>query len=195
MKKLIQTSVVPSGGGYTYYQKETDQTLRATNINQLFSQVVQHRKANNLPIPFNIEDEIEDYVCRNRPELCEEITPKPPTDKPLTLDSAVRLTRTLFSAGLKRADQSEADRRAMICSDCPDNVTPQGCTGCTRGIITKAISFIVGNRQTPYDSQLKSCKHCGCFNAAQIWMPLSALQKTITKEENNLLPSNCWKKI
>jgi len=195
MKKLIETSIVPSGGGYIYHQKETGQTLSSTNVHQLFAKVIQHRKANNLPIPFNIEDEVEAYVCKTRPELCEEVNPKPPASKPLTLDLAIRLTRTLVSAGMKRADQSEAERRAAICATCTDNIVPQGCTGCSKSVIRKAIDFIVGNRQTPYDSALKSCKHCGCFNAAQVWMPLKALQKTIKKEENEELPSTCWKKI
>ena len=195
MKELIETSIVPSGGGYSYHQKETNQTLTSTNIHQLLAKVVDHRKANNLPIPFNIEDEVEAYVCKERPELCKEKDPKPPQNKPLTLDLAIRLTRTLVSAGFERASQSEAERRALICSTCPDNVNPEGCTGCSKSVMRKAIDFIVGNRQTPYDSTLKSCKHCGCFNAAQVWMPLSALQKTIKKEENEALPSTCWKKI
>ena len=46
----------------------------------------------------------------------------------------------------------------------------------------KAIEFIAKGNKTPYDSSLKSCKHCGCFNAAQIWIPIDALQSTVKDE-------------
>ena len=196
LKKLTPTSVVPSGG-YTYTQEETLHTIRADSFTQLVSEVIGHRKANNLPIPFNIEDIVEDDLCRNRSELCtdSEAHLKQNPNTPLTLNSAVKLTRTLFAAGTERVDQEVAEERAAICATCEDNVQPKGCTGCNSGLMQKAIEFIVGAKKTPHDGQLKSCKHCGCFNAAQVWIPLDALQKTITESENKNLPEHCWKKV
>ena len=194
MKRIIETSVVPAGG-YNYTQPETGYKINSNNFSQLVARVIDHRKANNLPVPFNVQDEVEAAVCKERPELCNEEKPVPPAGKPLTLDLAIRLTRTLIAAGMKRADQEEANQRAELCVGCEDNVEPQGCSGCSKSVIKKAVEFIIGGRQTPHDSSLKSCKHCGCFNAAQIWMPLTALQKTISEEENEALPAHCWKKI
>ncbi len=149
-----------------------------------------------MPVPFNIQEHIESSVCNERPELCRDLEIKPANPKKnISFDSALRFTKTLVSAGLKRCGQAEADQRATICLMCEDNVDPVGCSSCKRGIIKKAVSFIVGNKETPYDSSLKSCKHCGCFNAAQVWIPLDALRKTISKEENDALPAHCWKKI
>ena len=196
MKKLIPTSIVPSGG-YTYTQEETGHKLMADSFTQLVTRVIAHRKANNLPIPFNIEDVVEEDLCAQRGELCESVESpnKPLSGQPLTLDSVVRVTRTLFAAGKRRVARAEAEQRALICTVCSDNVKPQGCTGCRSSLVKKAISFIVGARKTPHDDQLHSCKHCGCFNAAQIWIPKNALQKTITKAENESLPEHCWKKV
>ena len=194
MKRLIQTSVVPNGG-YSYLQEETGLKINSNNFSQLVARVIDHRKANNLPVPFNIEDIVEAYVCKQRPELCEDKDYEPPIGKPITLDLAIRLTRTLIAAGMKRADTEEAERRASICVTCKDNIEPQGCSGCSKSVIRRAIEFIVGSRQTPHDSSLKSCKHCGCFNAAQIWLPLDALHKTVSDTENDALPSHCWKKV
>ena len=123
MKRLIQTSVVPNGG-YSYLQEETGLTLNSNNFSQLVARVIDHRKANNLPVPFNIEDIVEAYVCKQRPELCEDKDYKPPIGKPITLDLAIRLTRTLIAAGMKRADTEEAERRAAICVTCKDNIEP-----------------------------------------------------------------------
>ena len=194
MNRLQETSIVPTGG-YSYTQKETDYTINSNNFAQLVARVIDHRKANNLPVPFNVQDEVEAAVCKERPELCKDEKPAPPAGKPLTLDLALRLTRTLVAAGGKRVGQAEAEQRAAVCLMCEDNVEPQGCSGCSKGVIKKAVDFIVGGKQTPHDSSLKSCKHCGCFNAAQIWIPLDALRKTISDEENAALPAHCWKKI
>ena len=195
MKTLKDTTTVPPKG-YAYIQQETGYEIKANSLNQLIIYVTNHRKANNLPVPFNIDQQVESYICDKRPELCKgsEIKPSNPEAK-LSFDSALRFTKTLMSAGLKRCGQAEADQRATICLMCEDNVDPVGCSSCKRGIIKKAVSFIVGNKETPYDSSLKSCKHCGCFNAAQVWIPLDALRKTISKEENDALPAHCWKKI
>ena len=169
--------------------------MQSDSMHQLVARVVAHRKANNLPVPFNIADIVEEDVCKRREELCEGYRPAPPKNKKISLDLAVRLTRTLVAAGGKRVEiQAEADQRAAICSMCPDNIEPTGCTGCKSGLIKKAVEFIVGSKETPYDSLLKSCKHCGCFNAAQIWLPLDALQKAMSDEESASLPDFCWKR-
>ena len=195
MKTLKDKSTVPPRG-YSYTQKETGHTIQANSLNQLFTYVIEHRKANNLPVPFNIQEHIETSFCEERPELCKDSETKPANiKKNISFNDALRFTKTLVSAGLKRCGQAEADQRAAICLMCEDNINPVGCSSCKRGIVKKAVSFIVGNKETPYDSSLKSCKHCGCFNAAQVWIPLDALRKTISKEENDALPSHCWKKI
>lgn len=194
MKRLIPTSLTPPGG-YRYTQPETSHTMTASSFHVLVDRVVQHRKANNLPVPFNIDDAVEMYICHERPELCEERGKVTAGSQPLTLGLAVRLTKTLIAAGKRRVEQGEADRRSEICSTCPDNVEPSGCTGCNKPMVKKAVEFIVSGNKTAYDSSLKSCKHCGCFNAAQVWIPLDALQSVISEGENDNLPDHCWKKI
>lgn len=194
MKELIPTSVTPPNG-YSYTQEETGHTMTADSFHQLMSKVVAHRYANNLPVPFNIDSLIEQQICDTRPELCREPKPKSASSfAHLTLELAVRFTKTLYQAGAERVDQSTADSRAAICVDCEDNVEPEGCNGCRRGWIKKAIEFIAGTGKTSYDDRLKACKHCLCFNSAQIWMPLDALQKQISETENAGLPDHCWKK-
>ena len=195
MKTLKDKTTVPPGG-YSYTQEETGHTIQANSFDQLIIFVTEHRKANNLPTPFNIQEQIESAFCDERPELCKDSETKPTNiKKNISFNDALRFTKTLVSAGLKRCGQAEADQRAAICLMCEGNINPVGCSSCKRGIVKKAVSFIVGNKETPYDSSLKSCKHCGCFNAAQVWIPLDALRKTISKEENDALPAHCWKKI
>ena len=195
MLTLKQKRRIPAGG-FSYKQPETGITIQAYSWPALVQLVINHRKANNLPVPVNIEDLVEEGACKERPEQChDKDAPKPPKGNQLTLQAAARFTKTLVSAGSERATADQAMSRAHICSTCEDNITPVGCEGCRSGWVRKTIELIVGARKTPYDKSLKSCKHCGCFNAAQIWIPVDALQKTITEEENAALPDHCWKKI
>lgn len=181
-------------GGYTYIQEETGWKTNSKNYSRLVDDVIAHRKSNNLPIPFNIYDIIAANVCRNNPAACVENKTKHNPAKKITFDSALKFTRTLFSAAGERVDQKEADSRAEICASCEDNVEAEGCNGCKMSAVDKLMNFVIGNRETTYDKSLKSCKYCGCFNRAQIWFPLDALRKGVTAEENDQLPKHCWKK-
>jgi hypothetical protein len=53
---------------------------------------------------------------------------------------------------------------------------------------------LAGTNATEHDSQLESCRHCGCFNKAQVWFPLKILQKYQREAVRRALPSHCWKK-
>lgn len=194
MKKLRPVTTHPHGG-FSYTQEETGHHMSDRTFAGLLNKVIEHRKANNIPVPFNIDDIVESHVCSEHPDFCRDKDVKiPKRDQQITLELAVRFTKTLFYAAGERVDQVEAESRAEVCSTCESNVEPIGCNGCTRGIVKKVISFVTGSKTTSKDSQLKSCRHCGCFNAAQIWMPVNALQKSISEEENQALPDNCWKK-
>lgn len=194
MKRLRPVTTSPAGG-FSYTQEETGHKISNRTFAGLLAEVIAHRKANNLPVPFNIDDIVESHVCSEHPHYCKETDVKVPRRlQQVTLELAVRFTKTLFYAAGERVGQGMAESRAEVCSTCEDNVDPIGCSGCTRGIIKKVISFVTGSKTTSKDSQLKSCRHCGCFNAAQIWMPIDALQKLISEEENEALPPHCWKK-
>lgn len=193
MSYVVRTKITPPGG-YTYTQEETNVTMNANSWEGLLDQVAKHRRSNNLPVPFNLSDIVAKQLCERQPEACVKREIKHNPNSKLDLNVALRFTRTLMSAGLKRVDQQEADRRAEICASCPDNIEPQGCTPCRASVIKRVINLTVGDRQTTYDSELKSCKYCGCFNKAQVWFPLESLQKTITDAENQALPEHCWKK-
>ena len=194
MLTLKQKKRIPPGG-FSYKQPETGIVIQAFSWPALVQLVINHRNANNLPVPVNIEEIVEEGACQERPDQChDKEAPKPAKGGKLTLQAAARFTRTLAAAGSERVSYETAVSRARVCSNCEDNISPEGCEGCKKGWVRKAIELIAGTRKTPYDKSLKSCKHCGCFNVAQIWMPLNALLKTVTDEENDALPVRCWKK-
>ena len=182
-------------GGWRYYQKETGQLIRANNWSALINAVYAHRVANELPVEPGLEGEIEEFMCHEVPDGCEEAR-KGPT-RAINFNDVVTFTKTLvetFLRGNPRVDQSEADRRAKICGHCPDNIDAEGCKSCKRGALEKLVSRLSGDRQTKGDELLKSCRHCGCFNRAQVWFPLDILQKNQRDEVRDALPQKCWKK-
>ena len=197
MLSLKDRSKTPTGG-FQYVQPESGFKIESSSFDQLLHHIKEHRAANDYPIGINIEAEVEDQVCHNTvtKQWCMDAD-KPPAPKSYTANDVLRFTRTLaekFIKGNERADQSTAEERAEICAGCPDNVATHGCDGCGSGVIQSAIKRVSGAGVTAHDSRLKTCRWCGCFNAAQIWFPLGILHNNMSEEIRESLPNHCWKK-
>jgi hypothetical protein len=60
--------------------------------------------------------------------------------------------------------------------------------------LKEAVNVVVGGAATAYDSQLQSCKVCGCSLKAKIHLPLDILRDNLTDAQMNALPQACWLK-
>ena len=182
-------------GGWRYYQPETDTLIEGPHYDGLVNKVANHRAANGLPLEPNWQQDIIDYMCSQVPDACKD---KPVKEGPtITMGQVLTFTKILGEAILKgneRVEAGEAEERARVCAKCPSNVTPAGCVPCGLSGAASLLSKFVGARQTEHDNLLKSCKHCGCLNKAQVWFPLELLQKHMSDKVNKDLPNNCWKK-
>ena len=197
MLKLNNRSHTPSGG-FRYTQPESGMQIDASSFDQLMARIKDHRDANGYPISINIEAEVEDQVCRNTAseQWCRKVDDEA-APRSYRANDVLRFSRVLaekFIKGNKRADQESANTRAATCAACPDNIPVHGCDGCGSGVIQSAIRRVSGAGSTPHDSELKTCRWCGCFNAAQVWFPLEILQDNMSGEIRNSLPKHCWKK-
>jgi len=185
--------------GWRYEVGETKVLVKGNHWSHLLAKVEEHMTANNLHVPINLEEYVENYMCGIFPDRCKDVTvpTHPDKAKKMTVGDVLRFTAMIGADmvnGGKRVEKEEANRRADICVDCPDNIDPDGCTGCNRGRMEKMIEALTGAIATKRDAQLKSCRHCGCINKAQVWFPLDILQKFTTVEVNRELPTHCWKK-
>lgn len=73
MKRIVETNSPPYGGMAFYKDPETGITLQHPNVKVLIENATQLRVQNNLPIPVNWEEHVEDNICLNTPGcLCEE---------------------------------------------------------------------------------------------------------------------------
>ena len=197
MLKWTTKNITPPDG-WRYHVPDTETTVKGNHWGHLLARVEEHLKANNLPVPLNLEEYVENYMCSLFPDKCKEVDAHPPLDRrKMTVGDVLRFTAMIGADmlnGRKRVSNDEANRRADICVGCRDNIDPDGCSTCNRGKMEKLIEALTGAIATKRDSQLRSCRHCGCINRAQVWFPLDILQKFTTKEVNNALPANCWKK-
>lgn len=196
MQTLLDKGTVPPGG-FRYKNAETDAIITAPSIGELFSAVRKHRQSNNLPVPLEMDRQIEDQLCSFMPPgTCHQAIAKPlEYIRKLSLDEVVTATKTIgewLLKGAQRVDKPEAERRAKICAGCPYNQEVSGCTTCAIDRIRTLVAELCGATGVDSESMLHTCHFCGCALKAAVWFPLDILQKHARDTE--LLPDWCWKK-
>lgn len=196
--ELVITQEGPPGGWY-YKDPETGREFKPVAFDDMLTMIKAHRRANNLPIPANLKEQVEEQVCQHvPPEWCQGRDPKKHPVEPLNFDQALQGTAVLGSLlvhlamGKSFVDQDEANRRARICYNCHYNTGISGCSNCSMGKVREAVSKIVGDRTTEGESRLQACKICGCALKAKVWFPLEILQKHMSAEQNEQFPEWCW---
>jgi hypothetical protein len=183
--------------GWRYLVPETGVLVTGPHWDTLLANVAKHLEANSLPTDPHLERRIEEYMCKEIPDGCDSISTRDAKPKKMTVGDVLRFTAMIGADmlnGRERVDKEVANNRARICVGCPDNIDPAGCSTCNRGRMEKLIEKLTGAIATKHDARLKSCRHCGCINKAQVWFPLDILQKFTQADVNAALPSNCWKK-
>lgn len=198
--KLKRRDVVPPGG-FKYFQAETKFWITSPTYPDLISRIRKHRASNNLPVGLRFLEEIEDQICQTLPpDWIDRDDPVHRARAGFAVDfmnvlSGTGLLVEWFLTGRKKVEQTEADRRANICSSCFYNQPIQGCTSCNDGVLRDVVNKIVGGSVTQYDNHLRACKLCACSLKAKVWLPLELLVKRSSAELQEALPDWCWIKI
>lgn len=116
MKKVLNNSVVPPGGTWTYICPEDSYKLQHPYYNVLKSKATAYRSTNSYPIGLQWEDQFDDNVCNQAaPNVCIEF------NEPTAGEKASGLMAALFQAarsGFKVVDTAEYERRLAICEQC-----------------------------------------------------------------------------
>ena len=158
-------------------------------------QYLDHRRANNLPIPDDYEAVIQNQMCESwPPEWCDRPSDQSWVPTRFSIDdftSGMKAFAGLLTAG-EFTTQDEADRRARICANCPYNGPLPGCSGCRK--LASFITGTVASKSTKFDSQLKACAVCKCAIQAMVHFPMKVLDDVSTPEKQALYPKEfCWK--
>ena len=152
----------------------------------------EHRRANGLPVPDDLEALMQDQVCRTiGPEWCEYANDGSFVNLRFTLGDVVTYTKALIAALTGNyVSEEEANRRARICAGCYLNVTVGGCGACHQ-----LNNLVASDRSTPYDESLRNCAVCKCFNKFQVHVPLTILSSHSSGERQAQYPNFCWLKV
>lgn len=202
MLAFVDPTTIPPGG-FRYVQAETNTTIQAASLPELFGKVRGHRLANNLPIPVEWKLEIEDKVCSIMPPgVCRHLMRSADRDvvlqqphRPLQvaeLLSGVRVLGSWMWTGFKKVDAEEANRRSKICAACPLNQPGGGCSACASNAMREAVEQILGRSRTIAHDNLQVCHVCGCSLKVAVWVPMELLIKHKPADQNR--PDWCWLK-
>lgn len=195
MQRLSNRSiVVPDGFRYTV--QETGYTVRARDYWSWMKKTRDHYKANEIPIPDDLDARMEDQLCKLLPpEWCARPNDASWINTRISWDdfaNGMKAFVSLFLGGFDFVDQAEAERRAWLCCGCPMNVSLAGCGACRK--MATLITGDVAKRTTPYDADLRACAICKCAVQSMVWFPMDALESADTPEHQALYPAEfCWK--
>ncbi len=193
--KVPKDSLIPPGG---YHFVAEGLRIEGSSYQDVAEKLLRYRLENSLP-PGNPMAEVLNYICDTWPHFCSDTSPVTPVNtKPATsLTSRVTswmaaLYRTLRGTNIADSyvDQAEADRRALVCINCPFHTEwRRGCSSCIEG--TKRVGYTFrGGRQAANESKLMSCSIIGHEAQTAVWVKTPP---PLTAEEQASLPSHCWR--
>lgn len=197
--RLISRNRIPYGAVFKYKHPVTGIILTGSNWDMLCNVVRDYNKANDYPVGLEFEKEIEQNVCQQHPSECEFDSPLHPKPVKLTIADVVRGAAVMTSHvlnGSQLVSQSEANRRAEICSNCIHNTYfPKACSGLC-GELKDIASKFTPNKITPFDEDGRVCGICRCFTRVHVWFPYETLEKGLTEEMKQSFSTvgACWKK-
>lgn len=198
MRRLKSLDVAPPDF-YVYTDPDTGWLCEGRDYYSWVSKERDHRNANNLPVPNNLGELMQQQLCKRLPpDLCT-YDPSDPewVDVRLTWDDvygAVKTYREWKAQGKPFVPNEEAERRAKICANCYLNVHVAGCGGLCNEIV-RLVTETKGDKKTSVDGQLKNCGACKCVNSAQIWFPIDVLLANDSPDKQPKYAENCWKKV
>lgn len=170
MLKFLKPNTVPIGG-YTFKDPDTGFDYgKHANFDSLEAHVDTYRQQNSLEAIEHFRTVWEAYVCSNVPQMQSRCCP---------VTEAVQRKFTHYWSGAKAyikatfmqedsfVPQEEAEKRAARCADCTQNVKNIGHSH-SQFYSDKFMRAQVGDRKTPYDKELFTCRICTCLNRAKV---------------------------
>jgi hypothetical protein len=177
--------------------------------------VESYRKANGLEVPANLRRLVEDQVCKameaqgsgdqcgncewlheddmkNPPHLRQ--WAKGPGDLLAFAKAASVVVGEMAKGNPVCVSQTEAERRAAICSQCPYNIRLGNCWGC--GELGRIFRSIQGGLATNQDAKLESCERCGCNLRTKVWINEESLDQIEQAQgvQVSEFPGWCWRR-
>lgn len=185
-------------GFYRYVPPETGVEIMAWDVDSWVRRTRNHLEANNIPVPIDLQQRMEDQLCQVLPPgWCEFDSPdRPRVDTRLSwgdVESASATFGTWISEGRPLVEQAEAERRARICSTCYLNSRATGCGASCRALL-RTLFGLLTNRKTSVDDRLQNCSVCRCMTKLKVHFPLDLIEANDQRDLQPMFPSFCWLK-
>lgn len=174
---------------YIFQDPDTQHIYKALTKEDLFRQIVNYRVQNRLSPIDALDLVLESYWCSLPENLgrCRIVRLQRSWEK--VKRGGIVLLKNLLMGPNALVPQLEAERRAAICADCPQNVFPD------KGPFNQwaddiALKF-VGKRQVSINDDLGNCAVCTCVLRVKVFTrgPFE-----LTRTEFVQLPSFCWQR-
>lgn len=197
----IKLLVIPPGGWKFSQPIENANPflIEGQTYGQLEAKVFDFRLANIEIIPSgtatreSVRDDIRSFICSQYPNQCtgniqreQSVSPVTGTTYSAPITRVDDWFKVLAFSNLEWKDAASAIAASTTCSTCPQNVVWQvPCVPCVEAV-HRRIARYKGDRSTPLDGQLKSCRLFGHHNELAVW-----LKNTFSKPKDTL-PEYCW---
>lgn len=194
MNRYLDVNEVPPGG-WKFEQADTGAVFTTPTLLALIRKVATYRASNQLEVG-DPEADVHEYICKTLPPnsrvRCQQqgVVTGDQRQKKWTVADVNNYTKAVVSTILAGGACSleEANRRALICRDCPLNREVRPCSSCGEKLAVLPFN-LMGATKTAYDADLQSCDICGCYNKAKVWIPESRM--AAEKAAHNY-PPHCW---
>jgi len=192
MLKLKDKAVIPPGGKFFYEGPLCDGMLfKMSSMDALLSAVTRYMQANEKPVPEDIAEQIEDWLCRRMPAgTCVDEkgrTANPSVNK--TVTGVQRLTRQVQQRGdWGTVPYATVAERAACCRSCPNNIPVVGCASCVG--LSDLITGMLRGRDVPDVKWLLTCRISQTFIPIELYVSSKAVK---FDKKRSRYPATCWK--
>ena len=179
-------------GGWTYTVPETTLTITAGNFWKLMTLVKEHYSVNDLKVPDDLEEQVNDYICRRIPgNFCTGEGPIAPVPDRKTFDKGTQAhLRKIYSIPGNKASREDTIERIPVCTSCVYNNNRLGCFKCTDAYNKCAAVFPGIARKN--DRVLVACDIFSIYGLALCGSSEVLIKTQFGKFPLSDIPDNCW---
>lgn len=163
----LKNGIVPPGRWHykdrpygAFYSKE-----------KLFEAETNYRLENHIPVA-DVEGDITEWICEKWPNQCTgagHLAADHPSRQEKMVDKVARWATKWMKWGFPLVLPDQAEKRAKICLQCPNNVGWEtGCGSCTSHA-NRSLALVRQNREVKDFKKLKACSMTGWCNRTAVW--------------------------
>ena len=181
--------IIGDTSGYAWPVEATKTVVVSYGFKTLIEAAHKHLKANDIPLPVDLERSMNEHACAQFPENCQELDPDAERKVSLWMLAKKFFTAVISAATTGLVDQDEAERRASICAVCPHN-KPQElnfCSGCHTAKFVRDAAEALSTRHTSFDNRLDTCELCSCSLKLKCHVPKDGME-----DKNIQWHPDCW---